>query len=117
MSRYWITSDKIVIREWSSKEYEQLEPTICIEEEVLWNVCMNCEAPFSVASYVKERPDGSNARRHFCPECSAKRNRLFFAPKNRNNGYAYLMTKLHTVEFGEKEIDGIICPYRYEYNY
>ena len=117
MNRYWITSDRIIIREWSSKEYKQLEPTTCIEEKILWNVCMNCGEPFSTASNTKIRPDGSNAIRHFCPECFCKKDRLFFAPKNKNNGYAYLMTKLHTIEFGEKEINGIICNYTHEYNY
>lgn len=116
MNRYWTTPDNIIIREWSSKEYEQLEPTICIEEKVLWNVCMNCGEPFSIASHIKTKPDGSNVA-HFCPECFIKQNRLFFAPKNRNNGYAYLMTKLHTIEFGEEEFNGVICSYTHEYNY
>ena len=96
--RYWITDDHVVIREWSQNEYDNLEPTVRIKENVLWNVCMNCGRPFSVATGTTEEANGNNANKHFCPKCKRKEYNIFFKPKDRNNGYAYLMTELRCFE-------------------
>lgn len=107
-TRYWM-ADGIVVREWNQHEYNFLEPTIHIQEDVLWNVCMNCEYPFSIVTHIVEDANGTNAHRQFCCDCKKKERRLFFRPRNRNNGYAYLKTELRCFESGYKNIDGKQC--------
>jgi hypothetical protein len=107
--RYWITTDNVVIREWRRDEYNNLEPTTRIQEDVLWNVCMNCGHPFSPTTQVANDMNGDNPYKHFCWECNKKKYNWFFKPKNRNNGYAYLKTELTCFESGYKDIDGKQC--------
>lgn len=107
--RLWMTNDHIVIREWTQEEYNNLDPTIHIHEDVLWNVCMNCGKLFSPTTQIVENMNGNNPCKHFCWECKRKEYNLIFRPKNRNNGYAYVKTELNCLETVWKDIDGKQC--------
>ena len=108
-TRYWLTEDRILVREWNQYEYDSLEPTTRIQEDVLWNVCINCGYPFSIATHIVKDANDANALRQLCSDCRKKQNRLFFKPKNRNNGYAYFKTELRCFESGCENIDGKQC--------
>lgn len=106
MTRFWVAPDNVVVREWTKDEYDHHNPEICIKEDVLCNVCMNCGKYFSTTSRTKEGMGGDNTLRRFCRECKKKAdNRVFFRPKNRNNGYAYLTMKLKCMETGYKNVN------------
>ena len=106
MTRFWVTPDNVVVREWTKDEYDHHNAEICIKEDVLCNVCMNCGKYFSTASRIREDMNGDNPLKHFCRECKKKAdNRLFFKPKNRNNGYAYLTMTLRCMETGYRNLD------------
>ena len=107
MVRYWITDcNSILIREWTQNEYDNLDASTHIKEDVLWNICLDCGRPFSPVTHTLEDMSGKNASGYFCRECKRKQYNLIFKPKVRNNGYAYLKTELKCFECGEKEIDG-----------
>jgi hypothetical protein len=106
MTRYWVTDDGIIVREWTEREYRYADPTQYILEDVLWNVCINCGHPFSIATHIVKDADGDNPHKKLCRKCYNKKYNLFFKPKNRNNGYAYITTKLRCFENTIKDIDG-----------
>ena len=112
MTRYWITTDGVCIRKWIQEEYNTVDPSSHIYEDVLWNVCMNCGKPFSVAHHIITDANGDNPHKQLCRACKSKRDYSFLGPitvRDRNGGYAYLKTELCCMEFGEKEIDGRQC--------
>lgn len=107
MTRYWVTLDNICIREWSQEEYNTLNPTDSITEDVLYNVCMCCGKPKSIAVSTVSTLDCKIVKSEYasyCIECMPK----LFRPK-RNNGYRKIKTKLRCIEFTEREIDGKMC--------
>ena len=106
--RHWI-ADGIVIREWTQEEYNTLNPTDRIKEDVLYNICMCCGRPKSIAtSFMVDISGGTvdNDFINYCNNCLRKAFRF-----KRNNGYKKIKTELICVEFGEENFMGRIIPY------
>lgn len=113
MTRYWVTPDNICIREWSQEEYNTLNPTDIITEDVLYNICMCCGKPKSIAVSAVSTLDYKTVKSEYasyCTECIPKYFRL-----KRNNGYRKIKTKLRCIEFIEREIDGKMCSWTQQY--
>ena len=112
MKRYWLTMDDgILIREWSSIEYNSLNPCDRISEDVLYHVCMCCGKPKSTATHIVTDTECKIVKDIFsayCSECLAKHN---MSPKKKNNGYKQIKTNLKCMEISEKELGGKICSF------
>lgn len=106
--RYWVAYNTI-IREWTQEEYNTLNPTDRIEEDVLYNICMCCGRPKSIATRVMLDISGGtidNDFLNYCSKCVLKKIKL-----KRNNGYKKIRTELICVEFGEEDFCGKIIQY------
>ena len=96
MTRLWILPNQITYRMWVSEEYHTHTPKDPIIEKVPHMICKKCGADLGTGTDI--HPIYTH-----CYNCNFKN----FNPYKYKN----LKTELICLEFGEKEIDGIIVPY------
>ena len=90
VQRFWVAPDDSVIRHWTQEEYDTLHPSQCIKEYLKYTICRHCGKLLGVF----------NSHERYCKRC---RILLSFIPRNR--GFKEVLTELHCVEIGEREID------------
>lgn len=96
--RYWVTPSNYIYGEWTDEEYKTCDPKIGRTIKMSYVKCEKC------GHIINQYWDTTFMK---CL-CCGQTNR---APYNIVN----LDTKLRCIEFGEKEIDGLITQYTYFY--
>ncbi len=96
--RYWVVPSNAIYREWTEEEYETCDPKIGTTEEMPYVKCARC------GKVIGQYWNTTFMECHHCHTYNLK-------PYN----IMILDTKLRCVEFGEKEIDGLITQYTYFY--
>ncbi len=96
MTRLWLLPNKIAHRTWTSEEYNNYNPKDSIVEKVSHMVCKKCGANLGTGT-------GISPTYVYCDNCKSKN----FRPYK----YKDFKTELRCLEFGTKEVDGIIVPY------
>lgn len=96
--RYWVTPSNYVDREWTEEEYKTCDPKIGIIVKMPYVKCEKC------GHIINQYWDTTFME---CLRCG----KVNHTPYNIVN----LDTKLRCIEFGEKEIDGLITQYTHFY--
>lgn len=98
INKYWVTPNNSIYRKWTDEEYKTCDPRIGIIEKMPYVKCKKC------GTIINSYWDTTSMR---CSRC-----KTFNFPPYK---IVDLDTKLKCVEFGDKEINGLITQYVYVY--